>query len=115
VGVPVLDRGTILAVSVLVFGLANIWPPLILIAAYSICGLLIPYLFRENDSAAVRRELFAQFCQDQDECLPDRFRNIRNYVNLEESYWTNERYVLLRLNELYTVAATRKSRSLGGC
>lgn len=90
VGRPLVDRSTILAIGFFIFALAMIWPPLILLFAY-IASKLIPYSFRENDDAVVRRQLFAQFAQDEDH--PERFRNIHKYVNLEESYWTNERYV----------------------
>jgi hypothetical protein len=90
---PVMDRSTILAAGFGIFVLAMIWPPLILLFAY-IASKLIPYSFRENDDAAVRRILYAKFAS-QDEDHPERFRNIRKYVNLEESYWTNERYVIV--------------------
>ena len=63
---------------------------LILLFAY-IASKLIPYSFRENDDAATRRELYKQFCQEED--LPERFKDIDNFVNVEESYWTNARYV----------------------
>lgn len=89
---PILERGTILAAGLFMFALAMIWPPLILLFAY-IASKLIPYSFRENDDATVRRELYTQFCQEHDD-LPDRFINVREYVNFEESYWTNERYVI---------------------
>lgn len=87
---PVVNRSTILAIGLLLFGLAMIWPPLILLFAY-IASKLVPYTLRENDDASVRRELYSQFVQD--ESLPERFRNARKYVKIEDSYWTNERYV----------------------
>lgn len=89
---PVVNRSTILAAGLFIFGLAMIWPPLILLFAY-IASKLIPYTFRENDDAAMRRELYSQFVQDEDH-LPDKFVQRFQTVNIEESYWTNERYVL---------------------
>jgi hypothetical protein len=83
---PMVQQSTIM-----VFGLAMIWPPLILLLTY-LAAKLIPYSFRENDDPAVRRELFHQFSQEADH-LPDRFKNIHRYVDCEESYWKNERYV----------------------
>jgi len=88
---PVVNRSTILAVGLFIFGLAMIWPPLILLFTY-IASKLIPYTFRENDDAAMRRELYSQFVQDEDH-LPDKFVQRFQRVDIEESYWTNERCV----------------------
>lgn len=100
-GTPVIDRCTIIVLGFLVLGLALIWPPLLLLFAYW-TSKFVSYAFRENDDAAVRRQLFAQFCQESSESLPDRFRNIDKFVLLEESYWTNERYVLEQTTERLT-------------
>jgi hypothetical protein len=91
VGQPVLDSATVLGIGFLLLVLAVVWPPLLLVVAYG-ASKLICYSFRDNDDATIRRQLYAQFCQESDE-LPDRFRNIHKYVGLEESFWTNERYV----------------------
>ena len=86
---PLVDRYTILAVGIFVFVLAVLWPPLILLFSY-IASKLIPYTFRENDDAATRRELYSRFLQDEDN-LPEKFIQRFKKVNIEESYWTNER------------------------
>jgi hypothetical protein len=88
---PMVQQSTIMVLGCFIFGLAMIWPPLILLLTY-LAAKLIPYSFRENDDPAVRRELFHQFSQEADH-LPDRFKNIHRYVDCEESYWKNERYV----------------------
>lgn len=87
---PMVRQSTIMGFGIFVFLLGMIWPPLILLIAY-ICSKLVPYSFRENDDPTTRRELFHQFSQD--DTLPDRFKNIETYVQFEESYWVNERYV----------------------
>lgn len=87
---PVLSASTILVIGVALYLLAPTYPFIILITTL-LCALWIPYLFRINDDVSVRRRLYAQFCQEDH--LPDRFRNIQQYVKLEESYWTNDRYV----------------------
>lgn len=87
---PLVRQSTIMGFGIFVFLLGIIWPPLILLIAY-VCSKLVPYSFRENDNASTRRELFHQFSEEED--LPDRFKNIEKYVNFEESFWVNERYV----------------------
>jgi hypothetical protein len=85
---PVMNGATVLLIGVALYLLARIYPIIILITTL-LCALWIPYLFRINDDVSVRRRLYAQFCQEDH--LPERFRNIQQYVKLEESYWTNDR------------------------
>jgi hypothetical protein len=93
---PKLHHHVIWMLGLFVFVLALLWPPLILLWTY-LASKLIPYTIRENDDAARRRELYSQFVNPEInahyEELPEKFRNIHQYVDLEESYWTNERYV----------------------
>jgi hypothetical protein len=86
---PIVDSFSIISIGVFLFALAQIWPPLLLLAAYA-TSKLVCYCFRDNDDACVRRQMFAEFCQEVDD-LPEQFRNINRYVELEESFWTNER------------------------
>lgn len=90
---PVMDQTTVAGVGVLLFLLASLWPPLLLLCTY-IASKLIPYTFRENDDAATRRELYAQFLKEHHHELPERMRNSHLYVNIETSYRTNARYVI---------------------
>lgn len=39
---PIVDQSTVLIIGFLIFGLAVLWPPLILFVAY-VCSKLIPY------------------------------------------------------------------------
>jgi hypothetical protein len=39
---PVVDQSTVLIIGFLIFGLAVLWPPLILLVAY-VCSKLVPY------------------------------------------------------------------------
>jgi hypothetical protein len=93
---PKLHHHVIWMVGLFVFLLALLWPPLILLWTY-LASKLIPYTIRDNDDAARRRELYSQFVNPEInahyEELPEKFRNIHQYVDLVESYWTNERYV----------------------
>jgi hypothetical protein len=90
---PVVNQSTVLTFGFLIFGLAVLWPPLILLVAY-IVSKLIPYSFRVNDDAAQRRLLCHDFHTDT-EATPDSFRNIPNHIGYEEAYWVNQRYVYL--------------------
>jgi hypothetical protein len=89
---PSVDRTTIFLIGIVLFFMVRICPAIILIGTI-VCAVSIPYIFRINDDVTVRRQLYAQFCRENSDHLPDRFRNIQNYVNLDESYWTNDRYV----------------------
>lgn len=85
---PLISQASVLLVGCFVFILATIYPPLILLLAY-IASKLIPYSFRVNDDAASRRRLFADFTKQDD--LPNEFKQLPSYIQLEESYWVNAR------------------------
>ena len=85
---PVVDQSTILMVGVLLFALAVVWPPLILLVAY-VASKLIPYSFRTNDDPATRRQLFAEFSREED--LPEQFKNAPDDIEIQHGYWTNRR------------------------
>jgi|UPI0005819F66 alpha-beta hydrolase superfamily lysophospholipase len=89
---PVISRHVILISGLVLFGLALLWPPLILLLAY-LLSKLVPFSFRVNDDAATRRQLFQRFGQQED--LPERFRNVPETIRLEESYWVNARGMVL--------------------
>ena len=89
---PVINQSTILAIGIFVFGLATIWPPLILLFAY-VASKLIPYSFRVNDTVTERRKLFADFASQDN--LPAEFKHIPDYIHLQESYWVNARGMTL--------------------
>jgi hypothetical protein len=93
---PVLTQSFVLGTGLLAFVLALVWPPLLLLAAY-LASKIVPYSYRTNDDATVRRRLYREYTTadpDSDEdlhpplliCPPDNIR-------VEESYWVNERYV----------------------
>lgn len=85
---PVVSQSVILAIGLVVFVLAAIWPPLILLLAYC-ASKLVPYSFRVNDDASTRRQLFAEFAQQDD--LPEEFKTVPPHIQLRESYWVNAR------------------------
>jgi hypothetical protein len=87
---PIVPQSVVLCTGVLVFLLALIWPPLILLVTY-ICSKLIPYSFRENDEASSRRQLFHEFSKEED--LPDNFKLMPDQIRFEEEYIVNERCV----------------------
>lgn len=80
----------ILAIGGLLFGLALIWPPLLLLVA-AILSITIPYAFRENDGSEARRRLWTEFLKRDD--LPVELKCTE--VDLEEMYWTNDRGMAL--------------------
>jgi hypothetical protein len=87
---PVVSQSLILTVGFVLFLLAYIWPPLILLVAYLV-SRLIPYSFRLSDDASVRRRDYHTFLQTAD--LPLSLRQVPDDVVLEERYWQNSRYV----------------------
>lgn len=91
---PVVDQSTILWVGLVLFVLATVWPPLLLLVAY-IASKLIPYSFRVNDDPVVRRRLFAEFASTQED-LPRAFKQTPDHLDVQHGYWTNKRYVLQR-------------------
>lgn len=85
-----ISQNAILTIGFLLFAVAVVWPPLILLVAYLVAKLL-PYSYRRNDDAAERRLLFRDFSTDPQ--APEAFRIIPNYVDYQQSYWINDRYV----------------------
>jgi hypothetical protein len=85
---PVIRRSTILAIGFGIFGLALLWPPLILMLTY-LLSILIPYSWRVNDDPTSRRRLFKEFRERAD--LPAAYRLTDEEVVIDERYWVNER------------------------
>ena len=104
---PVVDQSTILLAGFILFALAWIWPPLILLVAY-IASKLIPYSFRVNDDPANRRRLFAEFAREDD--LPDAFKHPPENLTVQHGYWTNRRYVFPCCCLVCAVAASGNSQ-----
>ena len=88
---PIVSQSSILLIGFILFILATIWPPLLLLVAY-IASKLVPYSFRVNDDPAVRRRLFAEFAS-QAEDLPEAFKQPPKHLDVQHGYWTNKRYV----------------------
>jgi hypothetical protein len=88
---PMISKEAILLMGFILFGLAQLWPPMILLIAYLVAKL-IPYSCRWNDYAAERRRLFQEFLTDPH--APEEFRIIPDYVDYQQSYWINDRYVV---------------------
>lgn len=95
---PVVSQSTILSVGFCMFVLAIIWPPLLLLFTY-VASKLIPYSFRVNDDASKRRQLFAQFVQNAS-YHHERFLETPEHIQLEESYWINDRYAPLTFRRI---------------
>lgn len=85
---PVISQSTILLLGAILFVIASYWPPLLLLVAY-VVSKIIPYSFRSNDDAVTRRTLFAEFTRQED--LPESFKSVPKSIQLEESYWVNNR------------------------
>lgn len=85
---PIVEQSTILMAGFILFVLAWIWPPLILLVAY-FASKLIPYSFRRNDDPAERRRLWAEFAREED--LPDDFKHHPDNIEIQHGYWTNKR------------------------
>lgn len=88
---PIVEQSIVLAAGLAIVALAYLWPPLLLLVAY-LASKIVPYSFRTNDEGSSRRKLYREFCNEAED-LPERFANIRDYVNYTEGYWVNRRYV----------------------
>jgi len=93
---PVVTQSAILVLGFLIFAMAYIWPPLILLVAY-MASRLIPYCFRTNDDACCRRMLFQQFRNNNTyrAWLPRDFCESPTDIVTEERFWVNKRGMCL--------------------
>lgn len=89
---PIVHQSIIILLGVFLSILALIWVPLILLFSF-LTSKLISYSFRVNDDASTRRQMLAEFGRDEEQ--PDYFRNIPNNIQLKESYWVNQRGMVL--------------------
>jgi hypothetical protein len=119
---PVIDSSTILIIGCSFYVIAQLWTPLLLIITIFV-SWMVPYWVRENDMASSRRQLFQQFLQyhttipsttatftnltiepkgnknekaNTNFTVPKEFQHLRSSlssIRLEQSYWTNSRYV----------------------
>lgn len=87
---PSIERKTVMMVGFAVFVLAMIWPPLILLVTY-MASILLPYSFRINDDAVMRRQLLDKF--EKQDTISASMREIPDNISLTNGYWTNSRYV----------------------
>jgi hypothetical protein len=85
---PLVGPTEILIVGFVLFGLALIWPPLILVCAY-LLSKLVPYCYRVTDDASRRRQLLTKF--EKEDQVSAHLRVIPTDVNIEQKYWTNSR------------------------
>lgn len=90
---PVLSSSSIIISGVIVYIIAYIYPPLIILVAYLISQIL-PYLFHaNNDDATARRKYWKTFAEGP--CVPEEWKDIPNRVKLKEEYWINARGMCL--------------------
>ncbi len=87
---PAIERFTILMIGLVVFVLATIWPPLILLVTY-VASMLLPYSFRINDNPVARRQLLDKF--EKEDTISACMRDVPEDITLKTGYWTNSRYV----------------------
>lgn len=98
---PAISPIHIGAAGLIAFIAASVWPPILLIVSI-VLALIAPSLFFENDSAEGRRRLYKLFLKHGD--LPEAMKC--KDVDLEESYWTNSRGILLATSILRPKAGT---------
>jgi acylglycerol lipase len=89
---PRITSGKIFTIGGLLFVLALVWPPLLLIIT-AFLSITIPYAFRENDDGESRRLLWNEFAKRDD--LPHAHELKCEDVALEENYWVNDRGMAL--------------------
>ena len=88
VAAPLIAPWTIRAIGATIFGLAYLWPPLILLATY-LASFVLPDWFRVNDDSTARRRLVEEFLEN--DTFTTSFREVPDGVHVEESYWKNRR------------------------
>jgi len=99
---PRVGSGKIVVFGLLLTGLACA-SPLLLLVLTAVLAVIIPVLYRENDDGENRRKLYHEFLQRKD--LPERLRC--KDVNLNESFWTNDRGMLLLTSIMSPKGRTR--------
>ena len=87
---PLIDRKVWIVSGVIVYLISYLYRPLILVVFFFL-SRFISYAYRVNDDAVQRRKQFQLFRQAEHH--PDTFRNTHKYVNIQEQYWVNDRYV----------------------
>jgi hypothetical protein len=85
---PKVSKSTILLLGFFLFGLALVWPPLILLFTY-LASVIIPYSYRDNDDPSTRRQLLLKF--EKEDRASDGLRKLPDDVCLEDDYWVNKR------------------------
>jgi hypothetical protein len=85
---PLVGPSEILIAGFVLFGLALVWPPLILVGAYLI-SKLVPYCYRVTDDSSKRRQLLTKF--EKEDQVSAHLRIIPSDVNIEQKYWINSR------------------------
>lgn len=96
---PLVSQTTVLVIGVILFLLAMIWPPLLLVVAY-LASHLIPYAYRVNDDAVTRRSMLRKFHLEDPVSLARQDLFPHSKVDLQSSYWMNPRGLLLHTNVL---------------
>lgn len=87
-----ISQGRILMIGSLIFLLALVWPPLILLVTF-ILSQLIPYSFRVNDDGESRRKFHRELERRKD--APKEWLNNPDDIVMKERYWVNERGMCL--------------------
>eukprot|EP00934_Nitzschia_sp_Nitz4_P004289 Nitzschia sp. Nitz4//scaffold364_size14896//10634//11938//NITZ4_008911-RA/size14896-augustus-gene-0.2-mRNA-1//-1//CDS//3329549279//4279//frame0 len=95
----IVSERTVAVAGILLFVLAQIWPPLILVATY-LAATMVPYLFRINDDATTRRQMLHIFEKEDRES--DCLREIPDDVQRETGFWLNERNGALLHYNIFT-------------
>mmetsp|Transcript_51336 Transcript_51336/g.154240 ORF Transcript_51336/g.154240 Transcript_51336/m.154240 type:complete len:358 (-) Transcript_51336:597-1670(-) len=89
---PKISQNRVLVIGFLVFILASVWPPLILLVTFFL-SMLIPYTFRVNDDGESRRKFHREF--EQRKNTPKMWRNNPDDIVMKERYWVNDRGMCL--------------------
>mmetsp|Transcript_4697 Transcript_4697/g.9076 ORF Transcript_4697/g.9076 Transcript_4697/m.9076 type:complete len:380 (-) Transcript_4697:455-1594(-) len=87
---PRITGSKIITIGCLLFVVAQIYPPLILLVT-AILAIFVPYVFRDNDDGESRRRLWVEFLKKDD--LPEELKC--KDVDMEENYWVNDRGMAL--------------------
>lgn len=100
---PKISQHRVLGIGFLVFVLASVWPPLILLVTF-LLSRLIPYTFRVNDDGESRRKFHRELEQRQN--APKEWRFPPDDIVMKERFWVNERGMCLLTTTLEPVKSS---------
>jgi acylglycerol lipase len=90
---PMISKGIIVGFGLLLFVLAMIWPPLILLVTF-VASVVIPYSYCVNDNGDNRRMLMQHFNENDPVAIQRKKAFPDEHVKVTSNFWKNPRGLL---------------------